>query len=152
MLELIRNDEKQLLLEIEEKKREIERLKASRRHTTTTPCSHPTTPNIPPTTSSSPAILPSVIDRQSLPVPPPVAERSTLVRELGLQHHQDTVPHRFGNAAGVNRNLNETEIFLRPSRLANDGTRGKPLRIVDFVSRARPSEEEKVLSTIRTVD
>ena len=37
------------------------------------------------------------------------------------------------------------ELFLRPTR-ANHVTRGKTLRIVDFVSRIRPSEDEKVLS------
>ena len=41
--------------------------------------------------------------------------------------------------------VNQNELFLRPTR-ANHITKGKTLRIVDFVSRIRPSEDEKVLS------
>ena len=40
----------------------------------------------------------------------------------------------------------ETEIFLRPTRIA-DPTRGKPLRIIDFVCRLRPSDDERILSS-----
>lgn len=40
---------------------------------------------------------------------------------------------------------NESELLMRPTRTV-DPTKGKPLRIVDFVSRLRPTEEERVLS------
>lgn len=39
-----------------------------------------------------------------------------------------------------------SELFLRPALSSNTGN-GKPLRIVDFVSRLRPVEQEKVIST-----
>ena len=39
-----------------------------------------------------------------------------------------------------------SEFFLRPSRSSDTG-QGKPLRIVDFVSRLCPIEEEKIIST-----
>ena len=38
------------------------------------------------------------------------------------------------------------ELFLRSTKSSDNG-QGKPLRIVDFVSRLRPTEEEKVIST-----
>ena len=38
-----------------------------------------------------------------------------------------------------------SEVFLRPTRNVDNGM-GKPLRIVDFVSRLCPTEEEKVIS------
>ena len=39
-----------------------------------------------------------------------------------------------------------SELFLRPSRTSATG-QGKPLRVVDFVSRLRPQEDEKILTT-----
>ena len=38
------------------------------------------------------------------------------------------------------------ELFLRPTKSTDNG-QGKPLRIVDFVSRLRPTEEEKIITT-----
>ena len=42
--------------------------------------------------------------------------------------------------------INQSEIVLRPTR-TTDPTRGKPLRIIDFVSRLRSSEEERVFAS-----
>ena len=39
-----------------------------------------------------------------------------------------------------------SEIFLRPSQVTDVG-QGKPLRVLDFVSRLRPQEEEQVVTT-----
>ena len=67
------------------------------------------------------------------------------------QQQPSSTSSRLGNIPAAvpvdhrSSGVDQTELFLRPTR-ANHITRGKALRVVDFVSRIRPSEDEKVLS------
>ena len=156
----INSEENRLLREIEEKKREIQRLKASKQRQTSSSLSR--RPNAP-----QAAMFPSLFDDAAPRVSPPNNHTSPLVADA--RNHVSNPHMNSGNVdelagencgrigagnvvGGRNANVvsgfdvNNSDIFLRPSRLVTDGTRGKPLRIVDFVSRACPSEEERILS------
>ena len=156
VLSEINNEENILLQQIEQKKREIALLKARRLQSTNSSAPAPrqqTAPNPTPQATTNAAILPSLFDDDRLPRPQVL--QSGYLSENSRGHLSDPLALAVNNvnpglsARDGNGNvggIDSTEIFLRPSRLSNDGTRGKPLRIIDFVSRARPTEEEKILS------
>lgn len=162
LLESIRRDkekqiqeEQALVEEIKRQTEKLERLKASRSQ-------HSTRSAPPPeTTGENPALHSAIFNRA------PTDTMSTLLRRplLPPQQQSSSSGSTFSGFAGdvtlpllnsgsntqrpstdfVHRPISNNELFLRPTR-TNDITRGKPLRIVDFVSRIRPAEDEKVLS------
>ena len=67
------------------------------------------------------------------------------------QQTSNTFPLGFGGTTSLadmfrQQEQRSAELFLRPTKCSDTG-QGKPLRIVDFVSRLRPTEEEKVITT-----
>ena len=128
----INSEENRLLREIEEKKREIQRLKASKqRQTNSSQSRHLTTPQD--------AMFPSLFD-DAPRVPPPNNRTSPLFPDarshvsnphMNSGNVNDLVGEHFGRAGagnvvgGENANVvgfdvNNSDIFLRPSRLVND--------------------------------
>ena len=163
LLESITNEQENFLREENTLKEEIkrqteklERLKAARNRqprSATPPANQNNLPRSGETRSTESAIFSSSVSSDNM---------STLLHRP-LLSHQQTSGSSFGFAATgatvpllnsglngqdpsfVNRQFTQNELFLRPTR-TNDITRGKALRIVDFVSRIRPAEDEKVLS------
>ena len=170
LLESIRLDQEReehsLLEEIRVRTEKLERLKASRPQASSAA--------LPPNRQQN--IQTNSEETRSAILNPPVPDSiSTLLRRpLLAEQQQQQLSHNSqtgllsgfssGFAAASNPPLNpgllnsrsqvpslathpisHNELFLRPTR-ANDVTKGKALRIVDFVSRIRPAEDEKVLS------
>lgn len=157
----IEEEEKRLAEEIESKRLAILRLRASRQAAPSRVSTAQSSNALP--SSSAPPLAPISTARQGIP------QTSIGLDQAFLRIPQTTttsvLPHIVSSAVnpsplvGTQQNLdlqstlhprrptiNQSEILLRPTR-TNDPTRGKPLRIVDFVSRLRPSEEEKVFAS-----
>ena len=169
--ELASSEEEKLQAEINERIAEIKTLRESRNLqlssvTTSQSSSLPTQPpilqNASPFTAQSAAMLnpslppnnistllgniSSLLDdqqQQQHQAAPTVRPPSHLFPSV--QQHQQPSASLLGFAGIPAGPADQTELFLRPTR-ANHITRGKALRIVDFVCRIRPSEDEKVLS------
>ena len=163
----ISSEEKKLDEEIERRKNAIEHLKSVRKSTSST---HPhlqeeSFPPPQPRDQSIAAHSAAILDSSTAPLLPP-KNVSTLLGNIssllgsnnieGQGHpsqphqQQQSVNPLFSSSypatsASSYNPVDQSELFLRPTR-ANDVTRGKALRIVDFVSRIRPSEDEKILS------
>ena len=112
--------------------------------------------------STLPSALPNTIARDNCfesvrdRLPVPVSHNILQQHPRQAQQQQHQVSHFLQNPSSVlspttlhtpstSANPFESEIFIRPTRMT-DATRGKPLRITDFVSRLRPNDDEKVLS------
>ena len=158
-------EEKKLDEEIARRKTAIEQLKAVRKSTSN---NHPhlqeeSFPPPQPRDQSIAAHSAAILDSSMAPLLPP-NNVSTLLGNISSllgpnnesqghpsqPHQQQSINPLFSSSfpttsASSNNPVDQSELFLRPTR-ANDVTRGKALRIVDFVSRIRPSEDEKILS------
>ena len=97
-------------------------------------------PPVVPTTDNISTLLqrPCFHNRQQQTESSPQAVPATVLRPSPFQSNLPISPPSI-------HPISENELFLRPRR-TNDVTRGKALRIVDFVSRLRSTKEEKVLS------
>ena len=74
---------------------------------------------------------------------------STLPHIVSTSQERSTSQSLFPDRPALDRyapTINQSEILLRPTRTI-DPTRGKPLRIIDFVSRIRPSEDERIFAS-----
>ena len=150
----IQQEEESLLLEIRQKSERIKSLKASR---TSALSAAPSSSNPINNAEENPTLPSAILD---FPVVPATDNISTLLqRPFPHTQQQQSVPSQAAPAASLQPStfhsnlplssstvhpISENELFLRPTR-TTDVTRGKVLRIVDFVSCLRPAEEEKVL-------
>ena len=166
LLESIRKDqenqvreENALRDEIQRQTEKLERLKASRTLSTRSAIP-PETQNISSCSEETHSFGSAILNRSPSDTMSTLLNRPLLAQSQQTQTHSQLSGSSFGVAASLpqlnsgltsqdsplaNRPISHNELFLRPTR-ANDVTRGKALRIIDFVSRIRPAEDEKVLS------
>ena len=168
-------EEKKIQEEIERRMAEIERLRASRKAQTSSQATLPSLleqpphhPRVFPSHATNAAMLGSLTNKDSLLLPPdnvssllgnissqyqgiPFQQQNQGILFQQQQQQPSSTSSRLGNIPAAvpvdhrSSGVDQTELFLRPTR-ANHITRGKALRVVDFVSRIRSSEDEKVLS------
>ena len=149
--------------EILQRQQAIHRLRESRTPSTQPPASsatrdtsaHPTSPL---TTNAAlegiPRLFPETqqqrpragLDQAFLQIPPSQSTSTTAILPHIVSSTYENSQNNFVQPNQQRPSINQSEILLRPTRIT-DPTRGKPLRIVDFVSRLRPSEEEKVFAS-----
>eukprot|EP00111_Clytia_hemisphaerica_P013595 TCONS_00039964-protein len=162
LLESIRKDQENQIREenvlrdeIKRQTEKLERLKASR-----TLSSRSATPPVSSRSEETHSSRSAILNRSSTDTMSTLLHRPLLAQpqQQQTQSHLSgssfdvaaSLPHLNSGLASqdsllANRPISHNELFLRPTR-ANDVTRGKALRIIDFVSRIRPAEDEKVLS------
>ena len=151
----IKEQEQQLLSEIAQRERHLSMLrrtcsKTSRSQTSRTAHQNSTTDEVAPThltqqpplfeVDSQPAALRqiSIMAPRNHPVPD---HNNVSLFPAPLQQQQQHQQQQQKQQLQSKM----SEVFLRPTRNVDNGM-GKPLRIVDFVSRLCPTEEEKVIS------
>lgn len=150
-------EEQHLLQQIQQRQQNLRRIEA---HAST--ISHPPEPPtlsdfstqlIPPMASSN-TLLSSPAQMQ-LPKPhgtsQPNQSINTLLSNPPSTSHHSNPPQQTTSLPSLAEVFKQqeqrgAELFLRPTKSTDNG-QGKPLRIVDFVSRLRPTEEEKIITT-----
>ena len=143
VLASIQSEEENLHRQIAERQARIQRLRGNNISSTVAHTSAPPVMNFQAVTSNDTNVMSSLLGAESANNNIP---SNNNIRNIPSVRHLGDSQQQSLAAVYRHQEQRSSELFLRPSRSSDTG-QGKPLRVVDFVSRLCPVEEEKVIST-----